>query len=235
MKQVDGLENNKKRTLIISILFSVLSLSLLILIFVLLKTPGKKSKNIQEKKDQHIHTKHIHKKKPITPEQVKTLRKAFAGKSGSERIAKYDRNRRKPKRPLYEDKAHFEKQKAYSVKKMRRLHSMLLQKHFGDTISKEKFEEALKAAEKARNDMYENQNRWETGNANLGETIDKSSEIIKTFAKDLLKALGEEGYTKYTGYNVDDDPWERLMSGDAGDIDESPMTKIDEEDLKEPK
>ncbi|MBU1221738.1 hypothetical protein KKF34_13165 [Myxococcota bacterium] len=231
MKQIDGPEYNKKRTLIISLLFSTLSIALLILIFVLLNSPVKKLKKIETQQEKHIHTNHIH-KKPITPAQVKSLRKAFSGTSGSERIAKYDRTRRKPTRPLYEDKALFEKQKAHSVKKMRRLHSMLLKKHFGDSLSKEKFEEALKAAEKARNDMYENQNRWETGNANLGETIDKSSEIIKTFAKDLLKALGEDGYTKYTGYNVDDDPWERLMSGDAGDIDESPMTKIDEEDLK---
>lgn len=225
-------EKNKNRTIIISIIFTLFSIALIILTIKLLKSPVKNVKKEKTPDNQHIHKHHA--KMQISPAQVKSLQKAFASESGKERISKYDRNRRKPQRPLYKDKEHFEKQKAYSVRKMRKLHTMLLKKHFGDSLPKEKFDEAIKAAEKARHDMFDNQNRWDTGNATLGETIDKSSEIIKTFAKDLLKVLGEEGYTKYTGYNVDDDPWERLMSGDSGDIDESPMTKLDEDEINKP-
>jgi hypothetical protein len=107
-----------------------------------------------------------------------------------------------------------------------------LQKKFRDKITREQTDKVLAAAAKARIDIMDNQYNFYNNKISMGEARGKSADILRNFSRELLKILGEEGYIEYTGYEPEDDPYERLTTGGAGDVQDSPAAEDIQEEFK---
>ncbi|MBN2724168.1 MAG: hypothetical protein JXR95_08875 [Deltaproteobacteria bacterium] len=104
-------------------------------------------------------------------------------------------------------------QKSQIIRKIIMFHKKRLKNKFGEDLSENVKQKIIRAAIKAGISMFENKNKWIAGNARLNETLKRSQEIIRIFSTELLETLGDENYLKYTCYESNKVPWNKLITG----------------------